>query len=82
MFKDDVTVDWSIISDDKELDVLGAHLGPNCWPAAIKIIESGVLPHRRDLHAPVRARMTSRRPWTHVADSAGASIKVSILPGT
>ena len=30
VFKEDVTVDWSIISDDKELDVLGAHLGPNC----------------------------------------------------
>ena len=28
VFKDPVTVDWSIISDDKELDVLGAHLGP------------------------------------------------------
>jgi erythritol/L-threitol dehydrogenase len=26
----DVTVDWSIISDDKELDVLGAHLRPHC----------------------------------------------------
>ena len=39
-----VTVDWSIISDDKELDVRGAHLGPNCWPAAIRLIESGRLP--------------------------------------
>ena len=28
VFKDDVSVDWSIMSDDKELDVLGAHLGP------------------------------------------------------
>ena len=44
VFGSDVTVDWSIISDDKELDVLGAHLGPYCWPAAIKMIESGVLP--------------------------------------
>ncbi len=44
VFKEDVSVDWSIISDDKELDVLGAHLGPNCWPAAIRLIESGRLP--------------------------------------
>ena len=22
----------------------GAHLGPHCWPAAIRMIESGVLP--------------------------------------
>ena len=28
VFGSDVTVDWSIISDDKELDVRGAHLGP------------------------------------------------------
>src|SRR4029453_15797020 len=44
VFGSDVTVDWSIISDDKELDVRGAHLGPHCWPAAIKMIESGTLP--------------------------------------
>ena len=37
-------VDWSIISDEKELDVRGAHLGPHCWPAAIRMIESGMLP--------------------------------------
>jgi threonine dehydrogenase-like Zn-dependent dehydrogenase len=47
VFKDDVSVDWSIISDDKELDVLGAHLGPHCWPAAIQMIESGRLPMDR-----------------------------------
>lgn len=44
VFGSDVTVDWSIISDDKELDVRGAHLGPHCWPAAIRMIESGRLP--------------------------------------
>jgi threonine dehydrogenase-like Zn-dependent dehydrogenase len=44
VFGSDVSVDWSIISDDKELDVRGAHLGPHCWPAAIKMLESGVLP--------------------------------------
>ena len=44
VFGSDVTVDWSIISDDKELDVLGAHLGPHCWPAAVRMLESGRLP--------------------------------------
>lgn len=44
VFSSDVTVDWSIIGDDKELNVLGAHLGPYCWPAAIRMIESGALP--------------------------------------
>src|SRR5699024_2330360 len=32
VFKENVSVDWSIISDDKELDVRGAHLGPHTWP--------------------------------------------------
>ncbi|CAM4056289.1 zinc-binding dehydrogenase [Helcobacillus massiliensis] len=80
VFGEDVSVDWSIISDDKELDVLGAHLGPNCWPQAIKIIESGVLPldeictHQYGLDDVQTA-------LDQVADSAGASIKVSIVPG-
>ena len=47
VFGSDVSVDWSIISDDKELDVRGAHLGPDCWPAAIRMIESGWLPMDR-----------------------------------
>jgi erythritol/L-threitol dehydrogenase len=47
VFGDDVTVDWSIISDDKELDVRGAHLGPHCWPAAIQMLEERRLPMER-----------------------------------
>lgn len=44
VFKDPVTVDWSIISDRKELDVLGSHLGPYCYPLVIDGIASGKLP--------------------------------------
>lgn len=79
VFGSDVTVDWSIISDDKELDVLGAHLGPHTWPAAVKIIESGKLPLDRIC--------TNQFPLEQfqdaldmVADSQGDSIKVSVLP--
>ena len=51
-----VSVDWTIISDIKELDVLGAHLGPYCWPTAISMIEAKTLPldricsHQLPLH--------------------------------
>lgn len=38
------TLDWSIIGDRKELDVLGAHLSPYCFPFVIDGIASGVLP--------------------------------------
>lgn len=79
VFGSDVTVDWSIISDDKELDVLGAHLGPHCWPAAGRMLESGRLP--------LAEIVTHQLPLSEfqqgldlVADGS-ASVKVSLLPG-
>ncbi|GAV96793.1 MAG: alcohol dehydrogenase catalytic domain-containing protein [Corynebacterium glutamicum] len=81
VFGSDVSVDWSIISDDKELDVRGAHLGPHCWPAAIKMIESGSLP--------MDEICTNQFPLDQfqealdlVGDTAGTSVKVSIIPGS
>jgi len=44
VFKEPVTVDWSIISDRKELDILGAHLGPYCYPLVIEGIGNGDFP--------------------------------------
>jgi erythritol/L-threitol dehydrogenase len=44
VFSHDVTVDWSIISDRKQLDVLGVHLGPYCYPFVIDAIGDGRLP--------------------------------------
>ena len=61
VFGSDVTVDWSIISDDKELNVLGAHLGPYCWPAAIRMIESGVLPMDKICNATNYRSQSSRK---------------------
>jgi threonine dehydrogenase-like Zn-dependent dehydrogenase len=62
VFGSDVSVDWSIISDDKELDVRGTHLGPDCWPAAIRMIESG-LPMDRICTISCHW-LTSRKVWT------------------
>ncbi len=78
VFGSDVSVDWSIISDDKELDVLGAHLGPYCWPAAIRMIESGVLPmneictHQLPLH--------DFQKGLDLVASGKESVKVSLIP--
>lgn len=44
VFKDPVSVDWSIISDRKELDLYGSHLGPYCYPLVIEGIAEGYLP--------------------------------------
>src|SRR3954470_17548927 len=79
VFKENVTVDWSIISDDKELDVRGAHLGPHCWPAAIRMIESGTLPLDRLVTHQLPLK-DFQEGLDLVADGT-RSIKVSLLPG-
>jgi len=78
VFGSDVTVDWSIISDDKELDVLGAHLGPYCWPAAIKMIESGVLP-MNDI-CTHQLPLTEFQKGLDLVASGNESVKVSLIP--
>ena len=78
VFKDDVSVDWSIISDDKELDVRGAHLGPNCWPAAIRLIENGLLP--LDKICTHQLPLADFLKGLELVESGTESIKVSLLP--
>lgn len=78
VFGSDVTVDWSIISDDKELDVLGAHLGPYCWPAAIRMIESGSLP--LDQICSHQLPLDQFRRGLDLVASGKESIKVSLIP--
>jgi len=79
VFGSDVTVDWSIISDDKELDVYGAHLGPYCWPAAIRMIESGTLP--LDRICSHQLPLSEFRAGLELVAAGGESVKVSLLPG-
>jgi erythritol/L-threitol dehydrogenase len=78
VFGSDTTVDWSIISDDKELDVRGAHLGPYCWPSAITMLEAGTLP--MDLICTHQLPLTEFEKGLDLVGSATESIKVSLLP--
>jgi threonine dehydrogenase-like Zn-dependent dehydrogenase len=78
VFGSDVTVDWSIISDDKELNVLGAHLGPYCWPAAIRMIESGVLP--MDKICTHQLPLAEFQKGLDLVSSGTESVKVSLIP--
>ena len=41
VFGEPTTLDWSIIGDKKELDVLGSHLGPYCYPYVIEKMTTG-----------------------------------------
>ena len=43
VFGKSATIDWSIIGDGKELDVLGSHLSPYCFPFVINHIHDGAL---------------------------------------
>ena len=43
VFGQPATIDWSIIGDRKELDVLGSHLSPYCYPFVIRNICNGNL---------------------------------------
>ena len=78
VFKDDVTVDWSIISDDKELDVRGAHLGPHCWPAAVRMLEAGMLP--MDEIVTHQLPVEEFQDGLELVGSGSKSVKVSLIP--
>jgi len=78
VFKDDVSVDWSIISDDKELDVLGAHPGPHCWPAAVAMIESGRLP--MDRICTHQLPVSQFKEGLDLVADGGSSVKVTLIP--
>lgn len=43
VFGEPAVIDWSIIGDRKELDVLGSHLSPYCYPFVIENIYNGKL---------------------------------------
>jgi len=78
VFKDLVTVDWSIIGDTKELNLYGAHLSPYCYESVIDWIASGKLP--------TEGVVTHRYPlerWEEafaLAERGEESLKVILVP--
>lgn len=78
VFKDMVTVDWSIISDRKELDLLGGHLSPYCYRPVIDWLADGSLP--------ADGVVTHKIPlddWERafkMVDKGDESIKVILIP--
>lgn len=43
VFAEEVCLDWSIISDIKELEIIGGHLGYNTYPTAIDFLSRGLI---------------------------------------
>jgi len=73
-----VDADWSIIGDQKELNVHGAHLGPYCYPRAIQYIVDGtVAADRMVTHTLPLDRF---REAIELAHSQTESVKVVLMP--
>ena len=58
--------------------MLGAHLGPHCWPAAIKMIESGRLP--LDEICTHQFPLADFQKGLDMVADGTKSIKVSLIP--
>jgi erythritol/L-threitol dehydrogenase len=78
VMREKVSVDWTIIGDTKELTINGSHLGPRCYPVAIRMIESGVLP----IDEIVTHRMPLKDYLTGIelVRSGPTSVKVTLEP--
>lgn len=73
-----VAVDWSIIGDAKELNIHGAHLGPYCYPKAIRYIHDGTIAADRIVtHTLPLAEFQRGLELVH---DQGASLKVVLVP--
>lgn len=58
--------------------MLGAHLGAYCWPAAIKMLESGVLP--MDEICTHQLPLSEFQKGLDLVGSGKESVKVSLIP--
>jgi threonine dehydrogenase-like Zn-dependent dehydrogenase len=78
VMREPVTVDWTIIGDSKELNVHGSHLGPYCYPVAIKMLAEGRLPMDRIVTHTLPLADFQR--GIHLVASGTESIKVTLQP--
>jgi len=78
VFKKPVTVDWTLIGDRKELNILGSHLGPRCYPIAIDMLAKGRLPMDR-----IISHTLPLSDFQHGIDlvrDGSRSVKVALMP--
>lgn len=78
VMREPVTVDWTIIGDTKELNIRGSHLGPYCYPVAIRMIEENRLPmHRIVTH---KLPLGDFQHGIELVGDGTRSIKVTLIP--
>ena len=78
VMREPVTVDWTTIGDTKELNIHGSHLGPHCYPVAIKMIEEKRLP--MDAIITHRLPLAEFQRGIDLVGKGTESIKVTLTP--
>lgn len=78
VMREPVTVDWTIIGDTKELTIHGAHLSPNTYPVAIRMIAEGRLPMEEIVTQ--RLTLAEFQQGFDLVASGQRSIKVTLEP--
>ena len=78
VMREPVTVDWTIIGDTKELNIHGSHLGPYCYPVAIKMLEERRLPMDRIVTHDLP--LADFQKGIDLVASGKESIKVTLTP--
>lgn len=78
VFTEPAKVDWSIIGDRKELDVLGAHLSPYTFPAAIDFINKGIV-NVKDIVTHVYP-LSKHKEAFELASGKEGCLKVALIP--
>ena len=79
VFAEKTSLDWSIISDIKELEIVGGHLSPYTYPLAIKYLSEGSIKTDK-----VVTHNIPLKDWRKAIETAekhiGNSIKVTMSP--
>lgn len=77
VFSEPTRLDWSVIGEEKELDLRGAHLSGDCYPIAIDLLARGLV--KSDGIITHRFPLSQWEQAIQVADSM-ESIKVLLIP--
>lgn len=79
VYGEEAAIDWSIISDIKELEIIGGHLAPYVYPAAIRFLHKGYIRYDK-----IVTHNFPLKEWKEAIDTAekrvGGAIKVSMTP--
>lgn len=81
VFQKETSVDWTIIGDTKELDIRGAHLSPNCYPTAIRMLEQKQVPVDKIVtHALPLKEFEKGIAMVNAGGKEDKSVKVVLMP--